>query len=142
MIYTTLAYDLANAVQLAPSDRVKFLRQEFGINTTLEYSAEIIVRLLVRDYAELYKYPDAQPYLESVLDRTDLLLIRIFTSNQEYNDQPYPTFLATNWDFIRYAFHKQVSYVAHFRSLRNSPARYLNTIRKSCLLYTSDAADE
>ena len=130
VIYTTLAYDLINATQLAPSERVGFLRQEFGIIATPAESKHIIIRLYARDYAELYKHPSAREYLDETLDRTDLFLARLFSANDRYHAEPYPPKLATNWDIARLRFHNRITYRSHYQSLRLADARTLLSLAR------------
>src|SRR5665647_802487 len=78
IIYSTASYDLYLAIQLAPSDRIKFLRQELGIITDdAEESYIIIDRLLRKDFVFLYKLLNVRPYLEEMLDERELLVARL-----------------------------------------------------------------
>src|SRR5665647_29102 len=107
--YIILEYNLEQALEAAPSDRVQLIRRLTGVSVPPEDSWNVLMALLTKDYYYLYYYPleksrELEPkilraYIMPQLDEFDLLLLELL-------DEPPP--IPVNWEAIKIQIHWQL----------------------------------
>src|SRR5665647_705119 len=94
--YIAMSYNLEQALDAAPSDRVQLIRRITGITVPTGYSWEVLLTLVNQDYQTLYHYPFGfgsglglqsdqhtdtfHSYLRTFLDDFDFLMLELSMS--------------------------------------------------------------
>jgi len=101
MAYIAISYDPEQALSLAPSDQVEYLRREFGIVSEPANAGKILLSLYSNDYLGLYRLGQVD-YLHSrlplhqpprLLDPLDFFLMELLI---------HKDLILLNWDGTRY----------------------------------------
>jgi len=93
--YLAMSFNLEQALNAAPSDRVNLIRRITGVTVTADDSWDTLASIITDDYLELYRREGNifLLYLEARLDEFDFLLLELIS--------PRYTSISPNWSKIR-----------------------------------------